>query len=100
MVLMLATIISFLIGLAIAFVTFRLSRRFVRERLRYVDAAQQPYAPWLAGAGAFLVGWILVALLPVIGIGTALTFAFAVGSGVAAGAHDIRTGHGLLDDGR
>jgi len=33
-----------------------------------------------------------VGLLPVVGVGTALTAAFAVGSGVAAGARDIRQG--------
>ena len=94
------TVISFLIGLAIAFVTFRLSRSFVRDRLRYVDAAQRASAPWIAGAGALAVGAVIFALIPFLGVGTALTFALAVGTGVAAGARDVREGRGLLDDGR
>jgi hypothetical protein len=97
---MLLTILYFLIGLAVAFVSFRLSRRFVRDRLRYVDAAQRGAAPWLAGIGALAIGAVIVALVPGLGAGMALTFAFAVGTGVAAGARDVREGRGLLDDGR
>jgi hypothetical protein len=97
---MLLTVISFLLALAVAFVSFRLSRRFVRDRLRYVDAAQRASTPWIAGLGALLVGALIVALVPGLGAGMALTFALAVGSGVAAGARDVREGRGLLDDGR
>jgi hypothetical protein len=91
--------LSFLIALAIAVLGFRAARRFVRDRLRFVDAAQRASAPWLAGIGALVVGAIVVALVPGLSIGTALTFALAIGTGVAAGAHDIRTGRHLLDDG-
>ena len=97
---MLLTVISFLLALAIAYVSFRLSRNFVRDRLRYVDAVQRASTPWIAGAGALAVGAIIVALIPWLSVGTALTFAFAVGTGVAAGARDVREGRGLLDDGR
>ena len=88
--------ISFLVSLAIltvvATVLHGTTRKFVRNRLRYVDAVQKSIAPWAAGGAAFLAGSVVVGLLPVVGIGTALTAAFAVGTGVAAGARDIRQG--------
>ena len=88
--------LSLLLSVAIASVVFIVlhgsTRRFVRTRLRYVDAVQKSLAPWLAGGAALLVGTAAAGLLPVVGIGTALTAAVAVGSGVAAGARDIREG--------
>lgn len=91
--------ISFLIALAVAVLGHRIARRFVRDRLRFVEAAQRASAPWLAGGGALLLGAIIVALIPGLGAPTALTFALAIGTGVAAGARDIRQGRHLLDDG-
>lgn len=88
--------LSLLLSVAIASVVFIVlhgsTRRFVRTRLRYVDAVQKSLAPWLAGGAAMVVGTAAAGLLPVVGIGTALTAAVAVGSGVAAGARDIREG--------
>jgi hypothetical protein len=91
--------IALLIALVVAFFGFQTSRRFVRDKLRFVDAAQRASAPWLAGIVAFVVGALAVAVLPVVGIGTALTFALAIGTGVAAGARDVRLGRHLLSDG-
>ena len=54
-------------------------RRFVRERLRFVDAVQEPAAPFAVGAVAALAAAPLVWLLPVVGAGTALVF----GTGLA-----------------
>lgn len=85
-------IISFIISLIIAIVLHSSTRRFVRNRLRYVDAVQRTIAPWAAGGAVFLVSLLLVPILPLVGIGTAITAALAVGSGVAAGARDIRQG--------
>lgn len=68
------------------------TRKFVRNRLRYVDAIQKSLTPFLAGGAAFLVAGAVVGLVPVLGIGTALSAALAVGTGVAAGARDIRQG--------
>lgn len=89
---MISLFVSFAIATAIAIVLYGSTRRFVRNRLRYVDAVQKSLAPWAAGGAVFLVGSALVGLLPLVGVGTALTAAFAVGSGVAAGARDIRQG--------
>lgn len=89
---MIPLLLSFAIASVVAIVLHGSTRRFVRNRLRYVDAVQKSLAPWVAGGAAFLVGSAAVGLLPFVGVGTALTAAFAVGSGVAAGARDIRQG--------
>jgi hypothetical protein len=68
------------------------TRRFVRERLRFVEAAHRRRAPWLAGTAAALVAVPLVAVLPLIGAGTALLFGAGVGTGVAHGSRDVQTG--------
>jgi hypothetical protein len=53
---------------------------------------QKTIAPFAAGGATFLVSLVLAALLPFVGIPFAITAALAVGSGVAAGARDIRQG--------
>lgn len=89
---MIFAILSFAIASVLAIVLHGTTRKFVRNRLRYVDSVQKSLAPWLAGAAAFCLGAVIVPLLPLVGIGTALTAGLAVGSGVAAGARDIRNG--------
>lgn len=89
---MFSLLLSFAIASLVAIVLHGTTRKFVRNRLRYVDAIQKSLAPWLAGGAVFLVGSAAVGLLPIVGLGTALTAALAVGSGVAAGARDIRQG--------
>jgi hypothetical protein len=88
--------IGFLLSLAIAAVLavtlHGATRRFVRDRLRYVDAVRKGLAPWLAGGAAFLLASPVVALLPIVGTGTAITIGLAVGMGVANGAKDIKQG--------
>lgn len=85
-------LISFAIASILAIVLHGTTRRFVRSRLRYVDSVQKGIAPWAAGGAAFLVGAVVVPFLPLVGLGTALTAGLAVGSGVAAGARDIKRG--------
>ncbi len=85
-------VVSFVLSLAVAIVLHSSTRRFVRNRLRYVDAVQKALAPWAAGGATLLASLLVVGVLPLVGIGTALTAALAVGSGVAAGARDIRRG--------
>jgi drug/metabolite transporter (DMT)-like permease len=69
------------------------ARRFVRDRLRYVDGAQKGTAPIIAGIVAFLIALPVAWLLPLIGTGTAIAFAISVATGVAVGARDIKTGN-------
>ena len=70
---------------------FLASRDFTRKKLRFVDAAQGPAAPLVAGGVAALVTlpfWIL----PFIGVGTAV----AVGAGVALGVKSAQNQRKLL----
>lgn len=65
-------------------------RRFVRDRLRFVDAVQRPVAPVVAGAAAAVAAAPVVWLVPVIGGGTALLFGAGVGLAVSHGARDVK----------
>ena len=70
---------------------YLLARNFVRRRLRFVDAVQSPWAPWIAGlAGAVLFSPLT--LLPWLGTAAAAIFGLGVGFGTASGARAIRRG--------
>jgi energy-converting hydrogenase Eha subunit G len=88
-------IIRVAIAVAIIAGAYTITRRFVRERLRFVDAAQRPGAPWIAAGIAALVAVPAAWLLPLVSAGTGLVAAAAVGFGVAAGARDVRKGSGM-----
>jgi hypothetical protein len=88
---------ALLIGLAILFgistVLHGATRRFVRERLRYVDSVQGSKIPWIAGIAAALLAAPFAWMIPFVAAkGLAITAGFAVGMGVSAGARDIRNG--------
>jgi hypothetical protein len=83
-------ILSFVISLVLVTLAYAQSRNFVMRRLRYVDAVQNALAPVAAGLGAAVITWPIFALLPLVGLGTALSVGFAVGAGVAAGARAVR----------
>ena len=82
---MIATLIAVVAG----FLGYVQSRKFVSSRLRYVDAAQNRLLPFAAGIGATLLA-LPLALLPFIGVPTAVMLGLGVGSGVAVGAKDVR----------
>lgn len=65
-------------------------RDFVSERLRFVDAAQKRSTPWLAGVAATFALSPVVAVLPVLGAGTAIVFGIVVGTAVRKGQHEVR----------
>lgn len=71
-------------------VGFAGTRRFVRERLRFVDAVRKGWAPWVAGVAAAVVAAPVAWILPVIGGGSAILFGVAVGAGVATGRRDMK----------
>lgn len=84
-------LVSIGISLAVTSLGFAVARRYVRDRLKFVDAIHTMKAPVLAG----LVGWALfmpLTMLPLIGVGTAIVFGLSVGLGVRAGAKDIKIG--------
>lgn len=66
------------------------ARRFTVNRLQYVDAVQNAFAPALAGIGAAIIALPVVAIVPLIGVGTALLFGLSVALGVSSGVRDIR----------
>lgn len=74
------------ISIGIALLGFWHSRRFVANRLRYVDAAHKPIAVVIAGVIAAVAISPIVWLLPGFGIGTALLFGAGVAAGVAGGS--------------
>jgi hypothetical protein len=85
--------IAWLIALAAVVVGYSGARRFVRDRLRYVDGAQKPTAPVIAGIVAFLIALPISWLLPLVGTATAIAFAISVAVGVASGSRDIKSGN-------
>jgi hypothetical protein len=87
---MLFMILSFVLSTALAMLAYAQTRSFVTRRLRYVDAVQSAIAPWVAGTGAAVICLPIMAFLPLVGAGTALSIGLAVGFGVAQGARDVR----------
>ena len=83
-------LLSFAITAVLATVAYAQARGFVTRRLRYVDAVQTPLAPIVAGGVVALIAWPVVAILPLVGIGTALSVGLAVGTGVAHGAREVK----------
>jgi hypothetical protein len=64
------------------------SKDFTRRRLRFVDAVHTPVAPVVAGVGAALLAAPVVAILPIVGAGTAILVGAGVGLGVRSAQKD------------
>ena len=83
-----------LLGLAITAVAtvfgYWSAKQFTQNKLRFVDAVHKASAPILAGIGATIIAIPIVAIVPLIGAGTAILFGASVALGVNAGARDIR----------
>src|SRR4051812_17918609 len=82
--------ISAAVALTVSLVGFTISRRFVENRLRYVDAVQNPIAAIIAGLATTIIALPVVAILPFVGAGTAIMLGIGVLTGVASGAREIR----------
>lgn len=85
--------------LAVSWISYGAARRFVRERLRYVESALKPSAAIVAGVVALVLAWPVIGLIhwiplvgSLVGGGTALAFGLSVGLGVNAGARDVKNG--------
>lgn len=83
-------LLAFAATVAAAAFGYITARRFVREKLKYVDGAQTLKAPILAGLGAWAIATPITWFLPLVGAGTALLFGISVALGVRSGAKDIR----------
>ena len=75
------------------------ARKFVRERLKFVDGAQTFRGALLAGLIAWAIAMPVTWLLPLVGTGTAILFGISVAVGVRAGARDIRVDRRLTAGG-
>lgn len=82
--------IAFASTIAATAFAYVMARRFVRDRLRYVDGAQSIRGALIAGLVAWAIAMPITWMLPVVGAGTALLFGLGVAFGVRAGARDIR----------
>jgi hypothetical protein len=71
-------------------------RRFVRERLRFIDGVGRTGTAVGIGVIAALAASPVTWVLPVVGAGTAMLFGAGVGLGIAHGARDIRARDRLL----
>ena len=93
-------LITLAVTIAVSWIGYGTARRFVRERLRYVEAALRPGAAIVAGVVAMLVAIPVVSLVHIIPLlgslisgGTALVFGLSVGLGVRSGAQDVKRGY-------
>lgn len=73
------------------------SRKFVGKRLRYTNLVEKPLLGLWAGVATTVVAAPIVALLPVVGAGTAIVAGLGVGTGVALGVKDTKSPP-LLED--
>jgi hypothetical protein len=84
----------FLIGVVVAWsaaiVGYSRARKFVRERLRYVDSVHNTFVPLKVGLIAAAVAVPIAWALPFVTAGAGVIFGTAVGCGVASGRKDIR----------
>jgi hypothetical protein len=79
------------LSVAAAIGGFVLARRFVQQRLRFVDGIRSPVAPFVAGLVAALVAWP-VTLLPIVTTMTAAIFGIGAGLGTASGIKALKRG--------
>ena len=86
------SMIAFIIATVAAVFGYSAAKKFVRDRLRFVDGAHKPTAPIIAGIGAYLIALVVVGLLPIVGWGTAIAFALSVAFGTAAGSRQVKSG--------
>jgi hypothetical protein len=70
---------------------FAFAREYQLRKLRFVDGTRNPAWPWIAGLVAALV-FSPLALLPLIGTGTAVIFGLGTGLGAASGVKALRRG--------
>ncbi len=66
------------------------SRKFVGKRLRFTKIVEKPGIGVASGIAATIVASPVVAVLPLVGVGTAIAFGAGVGTGVALGAGDAK----------
>ena len=73
------------------------SREFVGKKLRYTKIVEKPALGFFVGVGTMIVAAPVVALLPIVGPGTAIAIGAGVGTGVALGVGDTKSPPQLED---
>ena len=64
-------------------------KKFVQQRLRFVDGLHRRGVPLLAGVAGWAVA-LPAAILPIVNPFTAVLFGIGIGAGVAAGRREIK----------
>ena len=83
--------VELILAIGVAGFGYVKSRKFVRERLRFVDAVHKPAAPVIAGVGTALAIGAVVSL-PFVPFGAAMAVitGVGIGAGVSRGAKDSK----------
>lgn len=89
---MIVFIANVAVTVAAGIVSYRLANRFVRHRLRFVDAVRSPLAPPLAGLAAFLIAWPVAVLLPLVPAVAAAIFGIGTALGTSSAVRALRRG--------
>ena len=83
--------IELIIALGLGGFGYFTTRRFVRERLRFVDVVQRPAIPVIAGVGTAVATGVLVAVVPFIGgLAIPVLAGLGIGVGISHGAKDSK----------
>ena len=83
--------IELLLALGVSGYGYFKTRRFVRERLRFVDAVQRPATPIAAGVATGLATGVVVFLVPFIGgLTIPVLTGIGIGVGISHGAKDSK----------
>ena len=84
-------VVELIVALGLGGFGYFKTRRFVREKLRFVDAVQRPVAPVVAGVGTAVLAGIVFALPFVPGGWVIPVLAgLGIGAGVSHGAKDSK----------
>jgi len=71
---------------------FVLTRSFVRNRLRFVDAIRAPWVPWVVGLVAITLTAPIAWFLPLVTKATTVLFGIGAGVGTASGVKALKRG--------
>ena len=82
--------VSLVLTVSLVYFGYSTARRFVRDRLRFVEGARKMHIPFVVTLAVLAVAVPLAWLLPFVSVGSALALGVGVGAGVAAGGRDLR----------
>jgi len=82
--------IGLILTVMVVYFGFTTARRFVRDRLRFVEGARKPHIPFVVAFAVLAVTIPIAWILPLVSVGSALALGLGVGVGVAAGGRDLR----------